>query len=229
MSFRAVDATLGSDSTCRQDIVAGDHAHDDARLLAVLDGVDDARPEGILDAKDAQERHVAVGLGKIGKLRILLRDGIWRRPDIKVTEGYGYGAQRLRRIARDDLQERVLVGLRKLDRPQIVGRRVGEDACAAVEEDLRGTLCVDAELAVGKTHDRRHVLDGRIEGHDLDDVGIGTLLGDGAGTEMILAELEQCHLGLGADEGVLVLDDAFEGGRVDGVGLDDEVFDLAAE
>ncbi|GJD01142.1 hypothetical protein ColKHC_09967 [Colletotrichum higginsianum] len=66
-----VDAALGGDGLGRQKVVARDHAHEDAGLLALAHRVEDLGPEGVADAEDADERHVAKVLLEPDRVRVV--------------------------------------------------------------------------------------------------------------------------------------------------------------
>lgn len=60
VGIRLEDPAAGRDGSGRVDVVAGDHAHCDARSLARLDGVLHFRSKGILNARDAEQREAVL-------------------------------------------------------------------------------------------------------------------------------------------------------------------------
>jgi hypothetical protein len=97
------------------------------------------------------------------------------------------------------------------------------------ENDLGSALHVEPGGTIWHLNHDTHAFAARVEWDKLERLGVCALLGDGAHGEVVLGEEEESSLGLGTDEGLLAVNFAFEGGRVQSDGLDEDLLHLGAQ
>ncbi|TKW48923.1 hypothetical protein CTA1_7187 [Colletotrichum tanaceti] len=215
------NTTLGRDSLSGDGVVTGHHTDDHAGVLGLANRLGDSGADGVLNTdntgKDEVVEDVAefdvsldVGMNTVGRpLRVVLADE-------------GDGAKRLLGVGVDGSLEEETVGFF-----QGGSAEVGdvELLCAVSEENLRGALDDETVAAVvtGQLDDGGHAFLARVKGHHLHDLLVGAGLGQSLHAEVVLGELEQGGLGLGADKGGLAVLLSLKGGGVDGDGLDEEL------
>lgn len=187
-------------------------------MLGLLDRLGHARPDGVLDAHDAEEDEVLEDGRELDGA--VLDVCAQRRPLLVVAVDDADGAERLAGVAVDGLEKLVLLGLAHSRDGQVGDVGLGG---AVAQQDLGGALDQEPEPAVAQLDDCPHALLARVEGEHLHDLLVGARLGQRLHAQVVLGQLQQGRLGLGPDEGELALVFALEGGGVDGDGLDDRL------
>mmetsp|Transcript_16662 Transcript_16662/g.65070 ORF Transcript_16662/g.65070 Transcript_16662/m.65070 type:complete len:651 (-) Transcript_16662:567-2519(-) len=219
------DAALPRDGHRCVLVVAGDHAHDDARILAELHGVGHLRPQRVLDARQAEEGELLLGL-----LVLLVGHVVRSVEDVEVAVGDHNVAQRLVGHVAD--QRRELIALAAVERGHAA--IAVHDVRAALQHNLGGALGEHAELAVGQLHHRAHALAVGRERDHLDHRRLDLAASLDVVNAERLNEEQQRALGGAAvelrDAGLLgVVRDRRRLAQVAADALDNEVLHLAAQ
>jgi hypothetical protein len=170
---RDKNATVLGNSLSSHNVVTCNHANIDTGMLTVLNGLLDAVSQGILDTDNSEESHVFKDVledSLAGVVIVTARLSRW--PTLKIAIDETDGSQRAGSIRGDDLFECLAIVASQGRFRKLLGG-VRDDLVASLQEDLRRSLDIHSIAVLSDLSNSRRAFDSRVEGDNLDNVGVG--------------------------------------------------------